>query len=159
MKFTGQRFIILGLTLLAFLLRAYRLDFQSLWLDEGWTVYFANLPLSELWHLLQTEEIHPPFYFPSLNIWRHLAGDSEFALRYYSLVFSVLAVPLIYRLGKALGGYRLGAIAALLLAVAPYQIWHAPENSQRGGNHRGRGQNPPLSGVGTFFNHVGTQGR
>jgi 4-amino-4-deoxy-L-arabinose transferase-like glycosyltransferase len=123
----SEKLIILGLTLLAFWLRVYRLDFQSYWIDEAWTVHFANLPLVDLWRLLRTEEIHPPFYFPSINIWRQILNDSEFALRYYSLVFSVLAIPLIYRLGKDLGDGRLGLIAALLMTVAPFQIWHAQE--------------------------------
>ncbi len=123
----AQTIIILGLTLLAFALRSYRLDFQSLWIDEGWTVYFAGQPLPQLFHLLRSQEIHPPGYFPTLNLWQRLAGSSEFALRYYSLLFSVLAVPLVYRLGRSLGSRRVGLIAALLITVAPYQIWHAQE--------------------------------
>jgi 4-amino-4-deoxy-L-arabinose transferase-like glycosyltransferase len=119
--------IILGLTLLAFLLRAYRLDFQSLWIEEAWTLFFARLSPAELWHLLQTTEIKPPLYFPSMIYWVKLTGESEYALRFYSLVFGVLAVPFTYRLGRALGGVRLGLLAALLLAVAPYQIWHSQE--------------------------------
>ena len=119
--------LTLTLTLTAFVLRVYRLDFQSLWIDEGWTVYFARLPLAELWHWLQTEEIHPPFYFPAMHEWVRLTGDSDFALRYFSAVFSTVSVPLMFRLGKTLGGARVGLLAALLLAVSPYQIWHAQD--------------------------------
>ncbi|MBN1220934.1 MAG: glycosyltransferase family 39 protein [Anaerolineae bacterium] len=122
-----QKLIILGLTLFAFFLRAYRLDFQSYWIDEGWTVYFANLSLAELWHLLQVAEIMPPFYHPSTIYWVKLVGDSEFAMRFYSLVFGVMAVPFTYRLGKALGDDRLGLLVALLMVVSPYQIWHSQE--------------------------------
>ena len=122
-----KKMVILGLTLLAFILRIYRLDFQSYWIDEGWTVYFANLPINDLFYLLRTEEIHPPFYFPTLNFWRQLVGDSEFALRYYSLVFSVLSIPFIYRLGKDLLDRQLGLISAVLMSVSPFQIWHAQE--------------------------------
>jgi hypothetical protein len=118
---------MLGLTLLAFGLRAYRLDFQSYWIDEAWTVFFANLSLGELWHALQTVEIVPPLYHVSAHVWIRLAGDGEYGLRFFSLIFGVVAVPLTYRLGKDLGDGRLGLIAALLLAVAPYQIWHSQE--------------------------------
>lgn len=123
----SQKLLISGLALLAFLLRAYRLDFQSYWIDEGWTVFFAHLSPAELWHLLQVTEIMPPFYHPSTIYWIKLAGDSEYALRFYSLVFGVLAVPLTYRLGKDLGDSRLGLIAAFLMAVSPYQVWHSQE--------------------------------
>lgn len=122
-----QKLIVLGLVLLAFFLRAYRLDFQSYWIDEAWTVYFAGLPLNELLHQLRTVEIHPPLYFPSVNRWVLGVGTGEYALRFYSLIFGVLAIPLVYRLGQALGGRRLGLLGALLMTVAPYQIWHSQE--------------------------------
>src|SRR5215813_5378116 len=104
---------MLVLTLLAFLLRAYRLAYQSYWIDEAWTVYFANLSMTELWHLLQTTEIMPPLYHPSTIYWIKLFGDGEYGLRFYSLIFGVMAVPFTYRLGKALGDDRLGLVAAL----------------------------------------------
>jgi hypothetical protein len=122
-----QKLIILGLTLLAFLLRAYRLDVQSYWLDEAWTLYFINLPFDRLWHLLQTEEPKPPFYYLTTFQWIRLVGRGEFSLRFFSVIFGTLAIPLTYRLGKALGDSRLGLITALLMAVAPYQIWHSQD--------------------------------
>lgn len=122
-----QNLIIYALTLLAFVLRAYRLDVQSYWIDEAWTLYFAHLSLGDMWHLLRSTEPFPPLYHPSTIYWVKLLGDSEYALRFYSLVFGVLAVPFTYRLGKDLGDSRLGLLAALLMAVAPYQIWHSQE--------------------------------
>ena len=122
-----QNLIILGITLFAFLLRAYRLDFQSYWIDEAWSVFFANLSSNEMWHRLTTTEPHPPFYHISTLLWARVVGDSEYALRFFSLFFGVLAVPFTYRLGKTLGDARLGLIAALLMAVAPFQIWHSQE--------------------------------
>ncbi|MBI1881327.1 MAG: glycosyltransferase family 39 protein [Chloroflexi bacterium] len=124
---SNQKIIIIGLTLLAFLLRAYRLEAQSYWIEEAWTLYFARLPLSELWRSLLTEEPKPPFYYFTTLYWIKLVGDSEYVLRFFSLVFGVLAVPLTYRLGKSLGDDRLGIITALLMTVAPYQIWHSQE--------------------------------
>lgn len=122
-----QKLIIYGLTLVAFLLRAYQLGAQSYWIDEAWTAYFANLSIGEMWHLLRTIEPLPPFYHPSTIYWVKLVGDGEYALRFYSLVFGVMAVPFTYRLGKDLGDARLGLLAALFMAVAPYQIWHSQE--------------------------------
>jgi 4-amino-4-deoxy-L-arabinose transferase-like glycosyltransferase len=122
-----QKITMLALTLLAFLLRAYRLDFQSYWIDEAWTVYFARLSFAELWRLLQVTEIMPPIYHPSTISYIKLFGDSEYALRFYSLVFGVMAVPFTYRLGQDLGSHRLGLAAALLMTVAPYQVWHSQE--------------------------------
>jgi 4-amino-4-deoxy-L-arabinose transferase-like glycosyltransferase len=122
-----QRLIVYTLTLLAFLLRAYRLDVQSYWIDEAWTAYWANFSFGEIWHLLRTIEPLPPFYHPSTIYWVMLVGNSEYALRFYSLVAGVMAIPLTYRLGKDLGDSRLGVLAALFMTVAPYQIWHSQE--------------------------------
>src|SRR5512134_3185399 len=97
-----QKLIILGLTLLAFLLRAYRLEVQSYWIEEAWTLYFARLSVSELWRSLLTEEPKPPFYYFVTLYWIKLVGDGEYALRFLSLVFGVMAVPLTYRFGRAL---------------------------------------------------------
>ncbi len=121
------KLIILGLTLLAFLLRVYRLEVQSYWLDEAWTLYFINLPFDRLWQLLQTEEPKPPFYYLTTYAWIRLVGQGEYALRFFSVIFGTLAIPLTYRLGQSLGDRRLGLITALLLAIAPYQIWHSQD--------------------------------
>lgn len=123
----SPKLIILGLTLLAFLLRSYRLEIQSYWLDEAWTLYFINLPFDRLWQLLQTEEPKPPFYYLTTYEWIRLVGQGEYALRFFSVIFGTAAIPLSYRLGQALGDRRLGLITALLLAIAPYQIWHSQD--------------------------------
>ena len=123
----AQKLIIYSLTLLAFLLRAYQLGAQSYWIDEAWTAYWAHFSFGEIWHLLRTTEPLPPFYHPSTIYWVKLVGDSEYALRFYSLVFGVMAVPLTYRVGKDLGDSRLGLLAALFMTVAPYQVWHSQE--------------------------------
>ncbi len=117
----------LALTLLAFALRVYRLDSQSYWIDEAWTLRFAHMPWAELWRWLSTEELHPPLYFPLMHLWVSLIGDTEFATRFVSAGVSLLAVPLTYRLGATLGDRRLGLIAALLMAVAPFQVWHGQD--------------------------------
>jgi mannosyltransferase len=123
----AEKFIIIGLTLLAFGLRTYRLASQSYWIDEAWTVHFASLSIAQVWHALQSQEFMPPFYFPTALYWVKLVGNSEFGLRFYSTLFGVLAIPFTYRLGKALGDRRLGLLAALLMTCAPYQIWHSQD--------------------------------
>jgi len=118
---------MLGLCLIAFALRTYCLNCQSLWIDEAWTLYFAHLSQADLWHYLRTTEPHPPLYFPVINMWVKVIGESEYALRFYSVIFSLLCIPLTYRLGRALSHARVGLIAASLMTLAPFQIWHAQD--------------------------------
>ncbi len=121
------RFILIALTLLAFGLRAYRLDYQSYWIDEAWTIFYANLSPNELWDYLRTIRAVPPLYHLLTLYWVALFGDGEYALRFFSLWFSVLAIPLSYRLGTTVGGSRLGFLVALLMTLSPYQVWHAQD--------------------------------
>ena len=111
--------------LLAFGLRVYHLDFQSIWTDEGRSFLRASVPLSQVASVTPVE--HMPTYFAMLHVWLGLAGNSDFALRFLSLWASVLAVALAYRLAVELGQRRTGLIAALLLATGSFQITYAQE--------------------------------
>lgn len=111
--------------LAAFALRAYHLDGQSLWSDEGISLVRSLRPLGEM--LAQMPVEHVPGYFVALHAWIALVGETDFALRYFSLLPSVWAVALIYRLGTDLGSRGAGLAAALLLASNGFQVWYAQE--------------------------------
>jgi 4-amino-4-deoxy-L-arabinose transferase-like glycosyltransferase len=121
----GPRSTVFVLILLAFALRAYHLDFQSLWSDEGISLLRASLPLSQLLREMPVE--HAPGYFVLLHFWIRLLGTSDYALRFLSLWPSVATIAIAYRLGADLGSRRAGAITALLLATNAFQVWYAQE--------------------------------
>jgi mannosyltransferase len=124
-----RRMFLLTLGILvAFALRVYRLDAPALRGDEAFSVLFARNSIGEMLGLLNAStEPHPPFSFVALHYWARWAGESEFALRYTSLCAGVLAVPLIYVLGRLLWDRQIGLMAAALLAINPFYIWHAQE--------------------------------
>lgn len=119
--------------LVAFVLRVHRLDTASLRGDESFTVLFSAYPLPELIEGIRSIEPNPPLYYLLLRGAMALWGHSDFVTRFVSVLFGVLAVPLLYRLGRALfaGTPRLGQTAglwgALLLALNPYQVWHSQD--------------------------------
>ena len=119
---TGVLIIILWL---AFGLRAYHLDYQSFWSDEGISLRRSAQPLAELLATMPIE--HLPGYFLLLHYWLPWTGEHDFALRFLSLWPSVLSVALVYRLATDLGNRRVGLIAALLLATNAFQVWYAQE--------------------------------
>ncbi len=98
--------LVLALTLLAFGLRMYRVDAMSVWTDEGLSIYRARAPL--LQNLrgeidiqgVPTTDTHPPLYFLMLSGWSKLTGETEFALRYLSVIAGTLIVPVAYVTGK-----------------------------------------------------------
>lgn len=114
------------IALLALLLRVYRLDGQSLWYDEGLSVYLASLPPAETIARSAVTD-HPPLHALILNAWMHLAGSSEFAVRFASVFFDVIVVMLTWKLARGAGGDRAGAIAAGLIAIAPMAVWYGQE--------------------------------
>ncbi|MFQ5855522.1 MAG: glycosyltransferase family 39 protein [Anaerolineae bacterium] len=108
---------------MAFLLRAYRLDYQSLWYDEGFSVWLAGKDLATI----TTGDFNPPLYIYLLHLWIQLAGRSEFAVRFLSLIFSVLIIPLGFRIGTELLDRPTGLLAGVLIAIAPLHLWYAQE--------------------------------
>jgi mannosyltransferase len=129
--------LLLLLIALAFARGVYGLGSQSLWWDESLSLQRANydLPLilsneivlTDAARQLITFDNHPPLYFLLLHFVVRLAGQSEFALRFPSLVFSVLTVPLLYALGKCLFDRRVGLLAALFGAISPLYLWYSHE--------------------------------
>jgi len=118
---------LLIITLLALALRLYRLDAQSLWYDEGFSVFLARMNLADI-TARTAADIQPPFYYYLLHIWTGLFGEGEKTLRALSLLFGVLTVPLAYAVAWQLFSNRLaGLLAALLVAVSPLHLWYSQE--------------------------------
>jgi uncharacterized membrane protein len=92
-------------------------------------IRFASFPLSELLQLFTRPGHNGPLYYWVLRPWLELAGQSEFALRFFSAAFGTLAVPLVYRLGRRLFPTYpgLSLVAALLAATSPYLVWYGQE--------------------------------
>ncbi len=125
-----QRLISAGLLalilFLAFGLRFYRLDAQSLWNDEGTSVALAQRDLVSIARD-SARDIHPPLYYWLLSGWVRLSGTGEAAVRSLSATLGVVLIALTYALGRRLAGRWIGLTAALLAAVNPFQVYYAQE--------------------------------
>ena len=117
---------IAAILLLAFALRLYRLDYQSIWYDEGVSIHLAQKSLAAL-TAHTAGDIHPPLYYYLLHFWIRVAGSSEFAVAFFSLTFGLFLVPLVYRIGQHLYNPMVGSLAALLVAISPYNLWYSQE--------------------------------
>jgi hypothetical protein len=94
----------------------YDLDGPGLWVDEGWSIDAVGNDLDEITSLI-AEDVHPPFYFYLLHLWLKVGGDTVFALRYLTVLTSVLSMAVIYQLGRTLFGHQVGLIAILLFIL------------------------------------------
>lgn len=122
---------LLILVVVGVILRLYRLDQQSLWLDEYPGVAYLDAPDASTYLLLfqmyLPEQAQGPVYYLIQYVWAHTLGTDLVTLRLLPLLFGVSAIPLLYLLGKSLYGSRAGLLAALCLALSPQHVWHAQE--------------------------------
>lgn len=124
---------ILLLMLIAFGLRVYHLDFQSIWGDEALSIVrFKDMAVADLvteYHAFSKDsgDSHPPLYYVLQGVWRNALGDTVFAHRFLSVLFSVLAVPLLFLVGRELSSARDGFAAALFCTFSAFHIWYAQE--------------------------------
>ena len=123
-----RRWILVALILLAFALRVYRLQYQSFWRDEVDAIVFATGSWSKLVSMFTVAGENGPLYFVLLRPWLAFVGSTEFAARFFSLTFGVLAIPLVYRLGRRLVPADVSLLGALLAAASPYLVWYAQES-------------------------------
>jgi mannosyltransferase len=121
------RYALLALVLTAFALRACHLDFQSLWRDEVDAITFATRALPRLLSTFTRPKENGPLYFLLLRPWITLVGSSEFSVRFFSLAFGVLAIPLTYALGRRWLSPLGSILGASLVAFSPYLVWYSQE--------------------------------
>jgi uncharacterized membrane protein len=73
--------------------RMIGLNARPLWLDEAYSAWFSSRGWNELWAVVPTYEPHPPFYYSLLKLWRALLGGNAVELRAFSVLLSVVTVP------------------------------------------------------------------
>jgi len=118
--------LIVLILLLAAGVRLHNLEVQSFWYDEGVAYGHSQRGLLELIPRLQNN-VHVPAYFGSLAIWEDFTGSTEFALRAYSVLWSVVSVAAAYALGKRLFAPLAGIAAAAFVALNTFSIHYAQE--------------------------------
>ncbi|MEZ4667688.1 MAG: glycosyltransferase family 39 protein [Anaerolineae bacterium] len=121
-------FGLVAIILVGYFLRIYHLGVVPLRGDEAFSIqYWAGIPLSKSLSTIAAIEPHPFLAYVAFRAWGLLVGDSEFGMRYLPAIANTIGIASLYALGKRLGGWRLGLVAALLFMLHPYEIWHAQD--------------------------------
>lgn len=71
--------------------------------------------------------VHPPLYVSVLRIWREVVGEGDIAAQWLSVVCSLGAIVLTWHAGRTSISPAAGLWAALVMAVAPTQVFMAQE--------------------------------
>ena len=112
---------------LATLLRLYKLNAPSLWLDETHTWWLTRLPWKQLFQALREIGVHPPLYFALEKVFTELIGDKEIGLRMFSVSVDLVSLFVVMGIGRRVGGRKGLLLAGWFWAFHPMIIWYARE--------------------------------
>lgn len=144
---------LLGILVLAGLLRFHAIGADSLWHDEIWSIEMTvgkdgqqsllpetgvlnpapdlltldpAVPWWQIWSHMRLDN-HPPLYTVLLRFWREMFGSTESAVRSLSAVVSLIAILAMFDAARHLHGVRSALWATLLITLAAPQIQYAQE--------------------------------
>ncbi len=115
--------LLLGILFASAALRMYSVTTPAI-IDEPFSLYVAKLDPSLIISSCASD-VHPPLYYLILHYWILVFQDSELAMRLPSVVFSVLAVYVVYRIGGRLFSREVGLLSALIAGISAFQIAEA----------------------------------
>lgn len=124
-----ENYWLTALLFIGLLLRLFRLDYQSLWLDEVHTMIEANPQISfkESYDILAFREQMPQLYFMAVKLLNTILGHTVFTTRLFSVIVGVVSIGAIYLLGSELKNKKTGLIAALFLSVNYFHLLYSQE--------------------------------
>ena len=116
---------LVAILIVAAVLRFYKINFQSLWMDEIYTMNVSNPANSYATVITEVNnrEGFPYFYFLLLKTLYFIFGYSPIVSRGLSAILGVLSVYMIARLGEKMYNKQAGIFAALILSFSEYAIY------------------------------------
>jgi len=88
--------LLIGLLILCAILRLWNLGGPSLWLDEAISFFRGQMSLAQIIRASYGWDVHPPTYYLILHFIEKL-GQSEFAIRLFSALCGIAALPVLLR--------------------------------------------------------------
>ena len=112
------------ITLLGFLLRISFLNKpEGLWNDEYVSWFVSSIPFSDGFWSEVLKQCHMPLYYLFL---KPFAGCSDLILRLTSVLAGVLAIPVMYLIGKEFSK-KCGIISALIISCLSFLVYYSQE--------------------------------
>ncbi|MGD1996651.1 MAG: glycosyltransferase family 39 protein [Anaerolineae bacterium] len=118
---------VLLIVFVAYSLQTGTLTLQSMWFDEVMSLHFTRGSLAGTVHRIVQPQHNGPLFYLLLFGWRHVVGDSDFAIRFLSVIFAVLTMPLLFQWVRRLLTDQAAATSVWLFAFSPFTLWFAQE--------------------------------
>ena len=118
---------IIGIIVLGILLRLIFIDKpDGLWNDEYVSWYISQKPFfTEFWQGILSQ-CHMPLYYIYLKIFTSIFGNSDLLLRLTSVLPGIIAIPLMYKIGKE-NNSATGYFCAVFTAISAFLIYYSQE--------------------------------
>ena len=116
--------IVPAILLAGFALRAIGLDAQSLFNEEGYSIWLSQLGAGRVLAQTASLDSNTPLHYLLLGSWISLAGASEFSARFLSACAGTLTIAVAWALARVLApsSSSAGAWAAGLVALLPVAV-------------------------------------
>ncbi len=111
--------IVAAILLIGIALRAYRLGYQSFWIDEVLTALRSGKDLTQV---LARYDL----YYLIVHAFTKL-GNQEYILRLPSMIFGSLSIALFYFVLRNWFGKTMGFIGSMMMAISPFHIWYSQD--------------------------------
>jgi mannosyltransferase len=126
MQHSRDHSILFFLVLAGAFLRLYTLSFNSLWIDEIYTLTISGLSPGEIWQVSTTTDFMPPLFY-WIEHFMLMIGNSEMVLRIVPALFGILLIPVAYLIGKEFADENTGLVMATLFTFSPFLIRYSQE--------------------------------
>jgi uncharacterized membrane protein len=126
-KNRAETVFLIAATAAGAFLRFYRIGKECLWFDEMCSLWRASRPLGVLIDELARRMLFPPLYFVLLKVWGYVAGQGPVALRSFSSIWGVAAIPIAYFLAREMFGRKAAVVSTILLVFSFFNIYYSQE--------------------------------
>jgi len=97
------------------------LDYRDISHDEPFSIFHAQFDLKSLFGILPYEN-NPPLFYLLLHFWIKAFGISPISVRFLPMVFSVLTVPVLYKLGIRFYDISVAVLVSVLFTFSNYHL-------------------------------------
>ncbi len=118
--------LVIIFLLLGSFLRIYALGEKSMWFDEVLSVQISVKNIDQIWQELTKITNQPPLYLWLLHFFLKI-GVSEFWARLPSAIFGILALLLVYHVGRKLFNKWTAFFTLCLFALSPLHLYYSQE--------------------------------
>lgn len=116
--------IIISLVALNIIIKSTYLTDYNIDVDEPFSLFHSQQPLTELFKIFIWEN-NPPLFFVILHFWIKMFGIGVVSARFLPMLFSALAVIFIYKIGRKFLTQKIAIGASLLYTFSNLNIMEA----------------------------------